>query len=51
MSSSSVTVLGGGNTAFSVAAKLSLEGAAVTLCEIAGFEAAVEPIAPTRQSS
>ncbi len=39
-----VTILGGGNTAFSVAAKLTLEGIDVTLGEIPGFEEALVPI-------
>lgn len=49
MSTGSLTVLGGGNTAFSVAAKLQLDGAAVTLCEIPSFSHMVEPILETRQ--
>ncbi len=40
----SVTVLGGGNTAFAVAAKLALEGASVTLCELQGFAQSVDPV-------
>ncbi len=44
MPNHSLTVLGGGNTAFAVAANLALEGAAVTLCEIAEFEQTIEPI-------
>ena len=44
----SVTVLGGGNTAFAVAAKLTLEGNSVTLCELPGFEDTVEPIRDSR---
>ena len=47
--SSSVTVLGGGNTAFAVAAKLPLEGNSVTLCELSEFANAVEPILDSRQ--
>ena len=47
--SSSVTVLGGGNTAFAVAAKLTLEGNSVTLCELPEFANAVEPILDSRQ--
>lgn len=39
-----VTVLGGGNTAFSLAANLSLAGHAVLLWEHPDFAAAVEPI-------
>lgn len=49
MADNGVTVLGGGNTAFSVAAKLQLDGAAVTLCEIPSFSHMVEPIKDTRQ--
>jgi opine dehydrogenase len=43
----SITVLGGGNTAFSAAANLSLKGADVTLYEIPGFEDALDPIKET----
>ena len=49
MSAESLTVLGGGNTAFAVAAKLTLEGASVTLCELPEFEDAVEPIRESRR--
>lgn len=49
MTMSSVTILGGGNTAFSVAANLSLAGFAVTLCEIPSFQHTVEPIRERRQ--
>jgi opine dehydrogenase len=45
----SLTVLGGGNTAFSVAANLTLAGHTVTLGEIPSFEPTVEPILSTRQ--
>lgn len=45
----SVTVLGGGNTAFAAAAKLTLEGAQVTLCEVPGFSHAIEPIRESRR--
>lgn len=38
-------VLGGGNTAFSVAANLALAGADVTLVELPQFAASIEPIA------
>ena len=44
----SVTVLGGGNTAFAVAAKLALEGTSVTLCELPTFEKSIEPIRDSR---
>ncbi|MCP3692026.1 MAG: dehydrogenase [Planctomycetaceae bacterium] len=49
MAENGITILGGGNTAFSVAAKLQLDGAAVTLCEIPSFAHMVEPIQDTRQ--
>ena len=49
MAAKGVTILGGGNTAFSVAARLQLEGAAVTLCEIPSFAHMVEPILESRQ--
>jgi len=45
----SLTILGGGNTAFAVAANLSLSGYAVTLCELPAFRHTVEPILKTRQ--
>lgn len=45
----SLTVLGGGNTAFAVAANLSLGGCQVTLCELPAFQHMVEPIAASRQ--
>ncbi len=45
----SLTVLGGGNTAFAVAANLQLAGAEVTLCEIAGFEHMTRPIREARE--
>jgi opine dehydrogenase len=51
MPSNSLTILGGGNTAFSVAANLTLGGASVTLCEIEGFESSIEPIRDTRRIS
>ena len=47
----SVTVLGGGNTAFAAAAKLTLDGASVTLCELPEFAASVEPIQVSRRIS
>jgi opine dehydrogenase len=40
----SLTILGGGNTAFAAAANLTLRGFDVTLCEIPAFEAALAPI-------
>ncbi len=45
----SLTVLGGGNTAFSVAAKLTLDGASVTLCELPEFEESIDPIRNSRE--
>lgn len=45
----SVTILGGGNTAFAVAANLSLAGYAVTLCEHPSFRAMVDPILTSKQ--
>ena len=47
--SGSLTVLGGGNTAFAVAANLTLAGADVTLCELPEFEQMVAPIQEDRQ--
>lgn len=41
---SGLTVMGGGNTAFAVAANLTLAGHEVTLCELPAFRAMVEPI-------
>ena len=45
----SVTILGGGNTAFAAAAKLALDGAHVTLCEVPEFRHAIEPILESRK--
>ena len=45
MSTNSLTVLGGGNTAFAVAANLSLRGFQVTLCEHPSFAWTLDPIA------
>ena len=47
MISASIVVLGGGNTAFSVAANLSLQGVRVTLCELPEFRQTIEPISQT----
>ena len=44
MSKKSVVILGGGNTAFSVAALLTLRGFEITLYEIPAFEASLTPI-------
>ncbi|MEC8943012.1 MAG: hypothetical protein VYC95_09780, partial [Verrucomicrobiota bacterium] len=49
MAEEGITILGGGNTAFSVAANLQMAGAAVTLCEIPSFSQMVEPILESRQ--
>ncbi len=48
MSSESISILGGGNTAFAVAASLSLRGFDITLCELPAFAAMVEPIRDDR---
>jgi len=48
MSTTSVTILGGGNTAFAAAANLSLAGAHVTLCELPEFSSTVDPIRKSR---
>lgn len=45
----SLTILGGGNTAFAVAANLAHAGHAVTLCEIPSFRHMVVPIEDSRQ--
>ena len=45
----SLTILGGGNTAFSVAANLTLAGHKITLCEIPSFAHMVEPIRDSRR--
>ncbi len=42
-----VTILGGGNTAFSAAANLTLRGYKVILYEIPGFEASLAPVKGT----
>ena len=44
-----VVVLGGGNTAFAIAAKLALEGHEVVLWEHEAFAATLEPIRATRR--
>ena len=48
MSEPNVTVLGGGNTAFAVAANLTLKGFSVTLFEIEAFGHTLEPIRDSR---
>jgi opine dehydrogenase len=45
----SLTVLGGGNTAFAVAANLSLAGHQVTLGELPAFRSTIDPIRESRQ--
>src|SRR5262245_4314147 len=45
----SLTILGGGNTAFAVAANLSLAGYQITLCEHPAFRSTVEPIHASKQ--
>jgi opine dehydrogenase len=45
---SSLTILGGGNTAFAVAANLTLRGFDVTLCELPSFAWTLEPILSTQ---
>ena len=47
MSTHSITILGGGNTAFSTAAYLTLKGFKITLFEISGFEESLAPIKDT----
>lgn len=47
MAPSSVTILGGGNTAFSVAANLQLAGTRVTLCELPAFKETLAPLQET----
>ncbi len=44
----SAAVLGGGNTAFAVAANLALQGAVITLCELPEFESMIAPIRRSR---
>ncbi|MEZ4868364.1 MAG: NAD/NADP octopine/nopaline dehydrogenase family protein [Caldilineaceae bacterium] len=44
----SLTILGGGNTAFAVAANLALRGFAVTLFEHPAFTGALDPIRPSQ---
>ena len=47
--SQSLTILGGGNTAFAVAANLTLVGHRITLCELPTFRQMIEPIEQSRQ--
>jgi opine dehydrogenase len=46
---SSLTILGGGNTAFAVAANLTLAGFEITLCELPAFRHTVQPLFGNRQ--
>ncbi len=48
MTEQSVTILGGGNTAFATAARLTLCGFDVALCEIPEYKASIEPISKDR---
>lgn len=45
----SISILGGGNTAFAVAANLTHQGHEVTLWEIPSFEGSLEPIRDTQE--
>lgn len=47
MAKQSVTILGGGNTAFAAAARLTLREFEVALCELPSFAASLEPIKKT----
>jgi opine dehydrogenase len=49
MPTSSLTILGGGNTAFAVAANLSLARYRITLCEHPAFRSMIEPIHESKQ--
>jgi opine dehydrogenase len=49
MSTPALTVLGGGNTAFAVAANLALAGCRVTLAELPGFRHMIDAIQESRQ--
>ncbi len=49
MAVSSLTILGGGNTAFAVAANLTLAGFEVTLCELPAFRHTVQSLLDSRQ--
>lgn len=44
----SLTILGGGNTAFAVAANLTLRGFQTTLCEIPSFSSTIEAVSKTQ---
>lgn len=47
MTDKPIAVLGGGNTAFAVAARLTLQGHRIILGEVPEFAAALDPIRPT----
>ena len=49
MNPKSIAVLGGGNTAFSIAANLTLRGYEITLYEIPGFENNIEVLRQTKE--
>ncbi len=51
MSGRSVTVMGGGNTAFAVAASLTLECHEVTLFELPEFADSIRPIEQSRTTN
>lgn len=51
MTTADVTVLGGGNTAFAVAAKLTLDGYRVMLGELPGFAWSIAPILESKTIS
>ena len=44
-----ITILGGGNTAFSTAAKLTIDGFDITLCELPIFKNQIEIIKDTKE--
>ena len=46
-----ITILGGGNTAFATAAKLTLDGFDITLCELPAFKNQIETIKDTKKIS
>src|SRR5437016_2770935 len=45
----SLTILGGGNTAFAVAANLALRGLEITLCELPEFGWTLEPVGASQE--
>ena len=48
MATNTVTILGGGNTAFAAAARLTLRGFEIVLCELPEFESSLAPVRDTR---